>query len=260
MHHDASGSRYAGSTHDVASRTPPSGIASNASGGASTIVVRRPCTFPAATRASNSEGATTHCMSGPGTATSASRGAVSSAKPPPPSGTDAATCCGPPSNTARAEAPAKSRASCGRPSIASYTVCHPVHRQRCAANALSRSPRVPAARMMMPGVQKPHCDPPVAANAAANSDAPSSPSIVVTDRPATRWAGVTHATRGAPSTSTVQHPHWPWGAQPSFAPTSPSRSRSTESSDSPGSTSTSTSAPLQTNATRSLTPTSGAAG
>ena len=66
----------------------------------------------------------------------------------------------------------------------------------------------------------------------------------MTDRPATRAAGVTHATRGSPSTSTVQHPHWPCGAQPSFTDTSPSRSRSTDSSDSPGSTSTSTSLPL----------------
>ena len=29
--------------------------------------------------------------------------------------------------------------------------------------------------------------------------------------------GVTQATRGAPSTHTVQHPHWPWGLQPSLA-------------------------------------------
>ena len=71
------------------------------------------------------------------------------------------------------------------------------------------------------------------------------PSTVVTDavrRPAS--TGVTHATRAAPSTSTVQHPHWPWGAQPSFTDTTPSRSRRTESSDSPGAASTVTSAPL----------------
>ena len=27
---------------------------------------------------------------------------------------------------------------------------------------------------------------------------------------------MTHATRGAPSTHTVQHPHWPWGLHPSL--------------------------------------------
>ena len=42
------------------------------------------------------------------------------------------------------------------------------------------------------------------------------PSSVVTARPATRRAGVTQATRGMPSTSTVQQPHWPWGLHPSL--------------------------------------------
>ena len=49
----------------------------------------------------------------------------------------------------------------------------------------------------------------------------SRPSTVVMDRPATRRAGVTQATRGCPSTSTVQHPHWPCGLQPSFGERSP---------------------------------------
>ena len=35
---------------------------------------------------------------------------------------------------------------------------------------------------------------------------------MVTERPAIRTAGVTQATRASPSTSTVQQPHWPWGA------------------------------------------------
>ena len=78
----------------------------------------------------------------------------------------------------------------------------------------------------------------------------------MTDRPATRATGVTHATRASPSTSTVQQPHWPWGAQPSFTDTMPSRSRSTESSDSPAPASTATCAPLHSNATRSDTHTS----
>src|SRR5262245_31402612 len=97
----------------------------------------------------------------------------------------------------------------------------------------------------MPGVQKPHCDPPVATKAA------SRPSTVVTARPLTRATGVTHATRASPSTSTVQQPHCPCGAHPSLADTSPIRSRRTDSSDSPGATSSSTGAPLQTKPTRS---------
>src|SRR5207244_7917202 len=77
----------------------------------------------------------------------------------------------------------------------------------------------------------------------------SSPSTVVTVRPSMRATGVTHATRGSPSTSTVQQPHWPCGAQPSFADMTPSRSRNTFKSDSPRSrsASTTTGVPLSTN-------------
>jgi hypothetical protein len=53
----------------------------------------------------------------------------------------------------------------------------------------------------------------------------------VTERPAIRRAGVTHATRGAPSTSTVQQPHWPWGLHPSFDERAPRRSRRTSRSE-----------------------------
>ena len=62
---------------------------------------------------------------------------------------------------------------------------------------------------MMPGVQKPHWLPPDAVNASAQPAATSgsSPSSVVMVRPAMRRAGVTQATRGWPSTSTVQQPH-----------------------------------------------------
>ena len=61
----------------------------------------------------------------------------------------------------------------------------------------------------MPGVQNPHWLAPVAQNEAAQRSrtSASSPSRVVIARPATRRTGVTHATRGAPSTSTVQQPH-----------------------------------------------------
>ncbi len=60
---------------------------------------------------------------------------------------------------------------------------------------------------MIPGVQNPHWLAPLAQNASAQRSPSASPSIVVTDRPAIRRTGVTHATRGAPSTSTVQQPH-----------------------------------------------------
>ncbi len=100
--------------------------------------------------------------------------------------------------------------------------------------------------MMIPGVQKPHCEPPAATKAAAKRAraAGSSPSTVTTDRSATRAIGVTHATRGSPSTSTVQQPHCPWGAQPSFTERTPRRSRRTVSSDSPADAVTTTARPL----------------
>ncbi len=252
---------------------------SNGNGGAASAVVRRPCTLPAAVRADSNESPVTHCAphartdsasdsGGRGTATSASRGAMSSANPPPPSGTNGSTrCATPPSSCARAEAAARSRPPpptvAAVVSNAAYTVRQPVHRQRCAASARSSAGRrAAAARITIPGVQNPHCDPPVATNAAAIASraSGSSPSIVVTDRSATRAAAVTHATLASPSTSTVQQPHWPCGAQPSFTETRPSRSRRTDSSDSPGSTATSTPLPLQVNVTRSVTRTSGSAG
>ena len=98
--------------------------------------------------------------------------------------------------------------------------------------------------MMIPGVQKPHWLAPAEVKASAHRwrSAGSRPSSVVTSRPATRRAGVTHATRGAPSTHTVQQPHWPWGLHPSLGDRRPSRCRRTSSSDEPSS-GTSTSIP-----------------
>jgi hypothetical protein len=98
---------------------------------------------------------------------------------------------------------------------------------------------------MMPGVQKPHWLAPVAQNASAQASrtAASRPSMVVTARPAIRRAGVTHDTRGWPSTSTVQQPHCPWGLQPSLTLRTPRRPRSTSSSDSSPVAGTSTSRP-----------------
>ncbi len=142
---------------------------------------------------------------------------------------------------------------------ASMTVRHPVHRQRWAANARSMPTGVgsplalsAAARTMIPGVQNPHCDPPVATKASVirSRSAGWSPSTVVTSRPAIRATGVTQATRAAPSTSTVQQPHCPWGAQPSLTLMMPRCSRSTESRVSPGAASTSTCSPSHPNCTR----------
>ena len=89
--------------------------------------------------------------------------------------------------------------------------------------------------MMIPGVQKPHWLAPVSLKASAQRSrtAGSSPSRVVTSRPATRRTGVTQATRAAPSTQTVQHPHCPWGLQPSLGVRRPSRSRRASRSEIP---------------------------
>ena len=99
------------------------------------------------------------------------------------------------------------------------------------------SPAGPRGGTRCPGVQKPHWLAPVARKAPAQRSRSSSsrPSTVVMTRPATRRTGVTQATRGAPSTSTVQHPHWPCGLQPSFGERIPRWSRRATSSDEPSS-------------------------
>ena len=75
----------------------------------------------------------------------------------------------------------------------------------------------------MPGVQNPHWLAPVATKASTQRSlrSGSSPSTVVTARPATRRSGVTQATRAEPSTQTVQQPHWPWGLHPSLTERTP---------------------------------------
>ncbi len=240
-------------------------------GGARARLVLRPCTLPAWARASASDSATAYPPLPSGTATRASDGLPSSANPASPSTTAGPTRWGtPPSRVARAEAASRSRSSPApvaddgprtRPA-ASTMVCHPVQRQRWARSAWSilssgtgavsdapepdgrRAGSRAASRITIPGVQKPHWLPPVATNASDHrSLVPAgSPSSVVTWRPARRRTGVTHATRGAPSTQTVQHPHWPWGLHPSLTERRPSCSRRTSSSDDPSSA-TSTSVP-----------------
>src|SRR2546430_11965122 len=50
-HHDASGSRYAGSTHPVARRTPPGGSSGGGNGGRPPDVLRRALALPPPLRA-----------------------------------------------------------------------------------------------------------------------------------------------------------------------------------------------------------------
>src|SRR6188472_2555182 len=118
---------------------------------------------------------------------------------------------------------------------------------------------IAATRMMIPGVQNPHCDAPPAANAPTHRSRSGSPSSVVTSRPATRATGVTQAIRGEPSIQTVQQPHWPWGLQPSFAERTPRRSRRTSRSEPPSSI-TSTRRLLRENEVRSAEGLAAAAG
>src|SRR5690606_136913 len=103
-HHEASGSRYPGSTHVVRSvRThSPAGTSTGQVTGA---VERRPCTLPLAARASATDSPTTQVPSARRIATSASWGARSSAKPPRPSATAGPTSWAtPPSTVALASA------------------------------------------------------------------------------------------------------------------------------------------------------------
>ena len=154
----------------------------------------------------------------------------------------------PPSIVARRAAAARSRAGRG----VGHRPPRPIRRPRrssaspCTGTGGPAAPgrRRPGRRRARPRPQRgePHDDarraePALAGTGGAEGVGPapasaaSSPSSVVTAPPRTRRAGVTQATRGSPSTSTVQQPHWPWGLQPSLAERTPSRSRSTSSSD-----------------------------
>ena len=108
-----------------------------------------------------------------------------------------------------------------------------------AANLAGRRPRRPA-RPAAPRCQacrtRTGCRP---WRRAPRSNAPASPGRgprpSSPPAPPRGRAGVTHATRGAPSTSTVQQPHWPCGLQPSLTDRTPRRSRSTSSREVPSS-------------------------
>ena len=182
-HHDASGSRYAGSTHDVASRTPPSGNGSNGNGGAASAVVRRPCTLPAAVRAASNDSPVTHCAPhgldrrrvGLGRSRYrdervARRGVVG--EPAPAERyrrIDALRDAALELRTRRG----RGQIAAGAPYRGRRGFQRFVHRAPTRAPAevrsqrpIERGRRAAAARITIPGVQNPHCDPPVATNAA----------------------------------------------------------------------------------------------
>ena len=105
------------------------------------------------------------------------------------------------------------------------------------------------ARTTMPGVQKPHCNPPQAMKLSANVSRSSSekPSSVRTLLPAAFSAGIAQETTARSSTITVQHPHCPVGLHPSLGEMSPQLSRSTSSSETPSSISTARLLPFKVN-------------
>ena len=219
-HHDASGSRYAGSTQRRREAHAAAGAGGSASGGRLAAVVRRPWTLPAcaARLRERSDARRTHGSprARPANGDQQRRAARCRRRSRPRrAARRAPTRCGdaaldrgasarpPPSRErtgARGSAPRRARSP-------RSTVCHPVHRQRCAASMRSTSAaaftdprsRSHAARTRMPGVQKPHCEPPVATNADASRSRSSgaSPSRVVTDRPATRVGRASRTPRGA---------------------------------------------------------------
>ena len=228
--------------------------------------VRRPCTLPAAARASASVSPTAQPPCAVGHGDERTRPARCRRRRPPRRGRRSAPTAWatPPSSAARPAAAAGSRPAHG--SIVARRRRPARRRRRSAASRCTgtggraaparrpplrshrRRPRRAAGRRC-PGVQKPHWLPPVAQSASAQRPASGrAPSAVVTDRPATRRTGVTHATRGWPSTSTVQQPHWPCGLHPSLAERTPRWSRSASSSE-PPSSGTSTGAPSTTRAT-----------
>ena len=73
----------------------------------------------------------------------------------------------------------------------------------------------------------------------------------MTSRPSKRDAGCAQETTALPSTSTVQAPHEPSGAQPSLAEVTPHPSRSSVSRVAPSATGTVIAWPFSTN---SMTP------
>ena len=108
-----------------------------------------------------------------------------------------------------------------------------------------------AAAISMPGVQIPHWAAPWRWNeswrAASRPPASTSPSTVMTSRPATCPTGVMQEHTCRPSSNTVQAPQSP-ASQPTLVPVSARSSRSTWTSLRIGSTPTSAGFPLSVNA------------
>ena len=105
------------------------------------------------------------------------------------------------------------------------------------------------AERIMPGVQKPHSNPPSSQNASCtgcNSFLLPSPSMVTSERPWTSWARVAQALRGRPSSSTVQAPHTST-SQLVLTPRSPSERRRKSDSNSSGATAARCGAPFNSN-------------
>jgi hypothetical protein len=118
---------------------------------------------------------------------------------------------------------------------ASTIFAYPVQRQRFPPSAsrissslgCGRRRSSASAAMIIPGVQKPHCAPSFSWNArwsALSRPSAAWASMVSIARPSQLAASVRQASRGAPSTSTVQAPHSP-PSQPRLVPVSPRRPR-----------------------------------
>src|SRR5688572_25772329 len=103
----------------------------------------------------------------------------------------------------------------------------------CSGVGLGLVRRISCAAKIIPGVQKPHCNPCLAQNASCSGVSwPFSdrPSMVVTLVPSAWTASVVHDFTDIPSISTVQAPHW-LVSHPIFVPVRPaSRRKCTRSS------------------------------
>src|ERR1035437_4228784 len=107
------------------------------------------------------------------------------------------------------------------------------------------------ARTTIPGMQNPHCRPPLRVNALAKMSLSFSvkPSRVTTFLPFDIFAGTAQDETALPSTRTVQQPHDPCGAQPSFGEINPACSRRTVISEVSSSIIAENVSPLRINST-----------
>ncbi len=110
------------------------------------------------------------------------------------------------------------------------------------------------ARTTIPGMQNPHWTPPVSVNDLAKMSLSFSvsPSSVMTFLPFAFFAGTAQDATALPSTMTVQQPHDPCGAHPSFGDVSPACSRRTVISEVSSSISAENTPPLRINSSFDL--------